>query len=200
MPSHNIAEYIYHFSYLGIFLWFAFLEQLTPVPEEVSLISLGYISMHSSIDPLIGGFVAITGLLSADSLFFYLSLKGNKIIKRIMGKTSNKLINTIRQDLQRDTRKTLIIMALLPKLRFLSPIISANFGISWKYFFSINSIATMFYVTVYLIIGIFFQKQLQTILHELELWQHIIFVFIMILVAISLVFMIRKFILKKYLE
>lgn len=48
MPHTDLPGYIYHLSWFGIFLWFAFLEQLTPIPEEISLMTLGYISVISS--------------------------------------------------------------------------------------------------------------------------------------------------------
>lgn len=83
-------------------------------------------------------------------------------------------------------------MALLPKLRFLSPLISASAGISWRLFFWINSIATVFYVALYVLIGILFQRQLQMALHELQVWQHVIFAVVMIAIAILIILNIRK--------
>jgi membrane-associated protein len=194
MPQQDITEYIYHLSYFGIFLWFAFIEQLTPIPEEISLISLGYISMHTSLNPLISGLVSIIGLLTADNLFFYLSLKGNKLAKKLMGSINHQLTERIKHNLQSNSKETLIVMALLPKLRFLSPIISAVAGISWKLFFLVNSLATVFYVTVYMLIGILFYAQLKAVLQQLQIWQHVIFISVMIPVAVFLVTRIRKII------
>jgi membrane-associated protein len=191
MPS-GLSEYIYHLSYLGIFLWFAFIEQLTPVPEEISLVSLGYVSMHTHLRPVICGLVSVIGLLTADNLFFYLSLKGNKLAHKLVSRVSHQLTDRIKQNLQRNPKKTLIIMALLPKLRFLSPIISATIGIPWKLFFLINTIATIFYTVVYMLIGIFFYSQLEMLLHELKLFQHLIFIGVMVTIAVFLILRIRK--------
>ena len=79
MPHTDLSGYIYHLSWFGIFLWFAFLEQLTPIPEEISLMTLGYISLITSLNPLISGAVALAGLLTADNLLYYFSMKGNKL-------------------------------------------------------------------------------------------------------------------------
>jgi len=192
MSQPGLPEYIYHLSYFGIFLWFAFIEQLTPIPEEISLVSLGYVSMHTPLNPVICGLVSVIGLLTADNLFFYLSLKGSKLAHKLVNKVSHQLMDRIKQNLQHNSKKTLIIMALLPKLRFLSPIISATTGISWKLFFLINSIATIFYTTVYILIGIFFYSQLEMLLHELKLFQHVIFIGVMISIAVFLILRIRK--------
>lgn len=190
--ASDLYQYVDDFSYAGIFIWFAFVEQLTPVPEEVSLISLGYLSMHTVLNPLICGIVSVIGLLCADNLFFFLALKGNKLVQQLTGKINNQLINRIKQNLQRNPRKTLVIMALLPKLRFLSPVISATLGIRWRLFLLINSLATIFYVTLYMLIGILFHHQLQEMLRELHTMRHIIFIIFMIVLSIIIFFMIKK--------
>jgi membrane protein DedA with SNARE-associated domain len=197
MPHTDLPGYISQFSWLGIFLWFAFIEQLTPVPEEISLMTLGYVSISTSLNPLLSGAVAAIGLLTADNLLFYFSLKGNKLTRKLTDKTNTQLLDRLRQNLQQHAKKTLIIMALLPKLRFLSPIISAAAGISWKLFLVINSAATLFYVAAYMLIGIVFHKQLKAVLHELKLWQHIIFIAVMAFIAVFLILKIRKIISKK---
>jgi membrane protein DedA with SNARE-associated domain len=121
-----LSGYIYHLSWFGIFLWFAFLEELTPIPEEISLMTLSYISVIASMNPVISGAVAVVGLLTADNLLYYFSLKENKLTKKLIDKTNTQLLDRLKWNLQQNAKKTLIIMALLPKLRFLSPVIAAT--------------------------------------------------------------------------
>src|ERR1700716_292775 len=98
---HNdLSHYIYQFSYLGIFLWFVVIEQVTPVPEEVSLMTVGYISVHSSLNPFICWSVSLGGLLIADNLLFYLSHTGNKITKKWLRKVNSRWIHKIKEDLK----------------------------------------------------------------------------------------------------
>jgi membrane protein DedA with SNARE-associated domain len=197
MPHTDLPGYIYHLSWLGIFLWFAFLEQLTPVPEEISLMTLGYISITTSLNPLISGAVAAAGLLTADNLLFYFSLKGNKLTKKLTDNTNIQLLGRLKRNLQHEAKKTLIIMALLPKLRFLSPVIAGTAGISWKLFFFVNSAVTVFYVAVYMLIGILFHSQLGVVLRKVKLWQHIIFIGAMAGIAVFLILTIGKIVKKK---
>lgn len=197
MPHTDLPNYIYHLSWFGIFLWFAFIEQLTPVPEEISLMILGYLAMTTSLNPLLSGAVAAAGLLTADNLLFYFSLKGNKLTRKLIDKTNTQLLDRLKRNLQHHAKKTLIIMALLPKLRFLSPVISATAGISWKLFLVINSAVTVFYVAVYMLIGILFHSQLGVVLRKVKLWQHIIFIAAMAGIAVFLILTIRKLIIKK---
>jgi len=197
MPHSDLPGYISHLSWFGIFLWFAFLEQLTPVPEEVSLMTLGYISITTSLHPLISGAVAAVGLLTADNLLFYFSLKGNKLTRKLTEKTNTELLGQLKRNLQQNAKKTLVIMALLPKLRFLSPVIAATANISWKLFFFVNSAATVFYVAAYMLIGVLFHKQLGILINKLKYWQHIIFIASMAGIAVFLVVTIRRLVVKK---
>jgi len=192
MPHADLSSYIYSFSYLGIFLWFAVGEQLTPIPEEISLITLGYISKYSSLNPVIAGVVSLAGLLLTDNFLFYISMKGSKFSDKLLRKTNNKILTRIKENLKTNAVRTLIIMALLPKVRFVSPIISGINGISWKMFLSVNSIAAAGYVTVYMFIGIFFYNQLSRLLQKLGPMQNIIFAAFMVILAIFLTLMVRR--------
>lgn len=95
MQTTDIADYIQQFSYLGIFIWFLVIEQLTPIPEEVSLISLGYLCMHNHLDLFIAGGFSLAGLLITDNGLFYLSAKGrlltDKLTRNYNGKVMSKL-------------------------------------------------------------------------------------------------------------
>jgi len=195
MQVNGFTHYI--FTYPGMFLWFAIIEQFTPIPEEVALMTVGYISVHSSLNAVLSAAVSVAGLLTADNIFFYLALKGNKLSERALKKVNHKLLDKMKDGLHKHAVKTLIIMALLPKLRFLSPVISATTGISWKLFMIVNTTVTAFYVTVYMFIGIFFHSQLNAILKKVQLAQHAIFIGVMILVGIAIIWGIGKYVNRK---
>lgn len=197
MEHNDLSTYISSFSYLGIFLWFALLEQLTPIPEEVSLISLGYICSHSSLNPVIAGVVSTFALLTTDNVFFYLSLKGNNLVKKTIGNVNNRLLNKLKTSLNKNAKSALLMFALLPKLRFLSPIIAPAAGVSWKLFFTVNSIATVLYVSFYIVAGILFHKQLAKGLKELNLTQHLTFIVAMVCVTAIVFIVIKKWVTNK---
>jgi membrane protein DedA with SNARE-associated domain len=66
----NIADYVGRFSYFGIYLWFAIFEQFTPIPEEVSLTSVGYLAVRTHLSYLFCGIASPAGLLSTDIFLF----------------------------------------------------------------------------------------------------------------------------------
>ncbi len=194
MEHQDISQYIAHLSYAGIFLWFLVIEQLVPVPEEVSIMSLGYIAAHTALNPFICWAAALSGLLVTDSILYYLSVRGSRISKKLLNRINRKIMNRIQKNLKVNTAKTLLFLSFIPKLRFFSPIAAGVTGISWKYFFLINSIATILYLTVYMLTGIFFHNQLEAILHRLELLKHSIFILVMIFITVIVFIKARKII------
>lgn len=197
MHQQDINQYIIQFSYLGIFLWFAIVEQLTPVPEEVSLMSLGYLCMHSSLNIYLSMTVSMLALTVADNLFFYLALSGNKFIHRFTRKVESKVMDKIKSGLQKHAVKTLLLTALIPKLRFLSPVIAAGSGIRWKLFFLVNLAATGFYTVFYFLMGVLFHHQLESLLKEFRQARHIIFISVMLLASVLIMIRLNKSLLKK---
>jgi membrane protein DedA with SNARE-associated domain len=192
MLHTDLASYVSALSYLGIFLWFSIGEQLTPIPEEVSLISIGYLSVYASLNPFMAGLASLAGLLTTDNLLFFISLKGNKLAGMLQKKINNKILEKARVNLRRHAIKTIIVMAMIPKLRFLSPIISAISGISWKIFLVVNSAATAFNVAIYMLLGIFFHNQLHRLLRKLIVMQHAIFIVFMICFAVMIMALIKR--------
>ena len=173
------------------------IEQLTPIPEEVSLISLGYISQQAHLNLLYCGLTALTGLLITDNLLFYLSLKGNRLSKKLLAKVNTEWVEKVKRNLKENYKKNLFIMALVPKLRFFSPIIAGVSSITWKQFFWVNLFATLLYVSVYIFIGLVFQSQLDRVFRKVQFLQHSIFILVMIAIAVYVTVKMRKIYLKK---
>ena len=192
MPVSGVSQYIVHFSFLGIFIWFALIEQVTPIPEEVSLVTVGYVCRHAGIHPLIAGLASLLGLLAADALFYLMAHKGARWINKVLDRFGKAPLEHYRERIRLRPVRTLLIMALLPKLRFLSPILSATVGISWGLFITVNAIATLFYVSTYIILGTLFHDQLAALFRELELLRHLLFAAIILFIGWLLIIKVEK--------
>jgi membrane protein DedA with SNARE-associated domain len=197
MQHNDIAYYILQFSYFGIFLWFAVIEQLTPIPEEVYLMSAGYIAIHAHMNIVFCGVAAVAGLLVTDNLLFYFAFKGNKFSQKLLKKINHELLDKIKVRLQKKAAITIFIGALVPKLRFFNPLIAGSINIKFRIFFFANALATALYVVVYMSIGILFHRQLNFILKKLDFLQHGVFIGVMIVIALFLIIKMSKLILEK---
>lgn len=197
MAQPDISAYIIHLSYFGIFLWFMIIEQLMPVPEEVSLITVGYIAVHMGLNPVLAGMAALTGLLVTDNSLFYLSKKGSHMSQKLLATINPHLLEKIKKKLRANTDATIFVGALLPKFRFFNPIITGSMNFPFRRFFLMNCAATVLYVTFYFCVGIFFHTSLNMILKKMEYVKHLVFIAFMIAMSITLIFVARKMILKK---
>lgn len=186
MESHDITYYILNYSYLGIFIWFFILDQTNPIPEELVLLTIGYISHSDLVNPFLGGLSAVLGLMTIDNLYFQLTLMGNKWIEKIVKKKQGQFLNNLQDKLNLHPAATLFIMSFVPKVRFLMPIIAGLNKISFKQFFLINTSASLLYVSLYLSLGYIFHHSIEHLIIHFERFQNsMLGVFIMIIVIIG---------------
>ena len=179
----------YHpMSYLGIFIWFLFLDQLTPIPEEVTLLSIGYIAQHHLVNPYIAGLSAFCGLTIIDNLFYWLSFSGNKLIIRFKNKIGEKMRQKYINGMENHAVRTLLILSFIPKIRFFSPIFAGLFKVKWSTFFIVNGVGTIIFIAVYIVAGMLFHSGLAYLLKELEMLRHFIFVIFMVVITIIVFF------------
>ena len=187
MQSYEIGSYILHFSYAGIFLWFALVEQVTPIPEEVSLVTLGYVANHSGLNPWVAGAMSVLGLATADGLFYILSRRGSRLMASFLAKLNAGFLDRIRVRFQDHPVGTVLFMAMLPKLRFLSPVIAGTLRIPVKRFFPANLFVTVFYAVLYMLLGFFFHDRIHQLVQDVESARHLVFAVLMLLVAVYFV-------------
>jgi membrane protein DedA with SNARE-associated domain len=147
-------------SYFGIFIWFLFLDQLTPIPEEVTLLSIGYIAEHHLINPYLAGLSAFCGLTIIDNLFYWLAFSGNKLINRFKNKIGQKMQEKYLQGMEKHSVRTLLLLSFIPKIRFFSPIFAGLFHVKWRTFFIVNGIGTLIFILLYIAAGMLFHTSL----------------------------------------
>ncbi|KIA86362.1 DedA family protein [Flavobacterium sp. AED] len=179
-------------SYLGIFIWFLFLDQLTPIPEEVTLLSIGYIAEHHLINPYFAGLAAFLGVTIIDTVFYWLAYSGNKLINRFKNSVSEKLQKKYLKGLKEHHVRTILLLSFIPKVRFFSPIFAGMFRVKWQTFFVVNGIGTIIFIIVYIALGMLFHSSLEYLLKEVELLRHSIFIVFMVVITIVVFFKFRR--------
>ncbi|MFV5697976.1 DedA family protein [Flavobacterium sp. ZT3R17] len=179
-------------SYLGIFIWFLFLDQLTPIPEEVTLLSIGYVAQNHLINPYFAGLSAFLGVTIIDTIFYWLAYSGNKLINRFKNSVSEKLQEKYLKGLKEHHVRTILLLSFIPKVRFFSPIFAGMFRVKWQTFFIVNSIGTIIFIIVYIAVGMLFHSSLEYLLKEVELLRHSIFIVFMIVITIVVFFKFRR--------
>ncbi|MFH1642140.1 MAG: hypothetical protein ABIC04_04530 [Nanoarchaeota archaeon] len=68
---NSLTNYLEHFTYVGIFLVLTFVGYIIPIPEEIILISIGYITALGFTKLYLVILLSIIAVVMGDSLLFY---------------------------------------------------------------------------------------------------------------------------------
>jgi len=190
--SQPFQYYFYHFGYIGIFIWFITVDQLAPLPEEITLILIGYLSAHGLLNPVFAGVFSVAAFVTVDMVYFHLTKSGNKIIGKLTGKLDNKKVKQYGEKLKRNMFKTLLILCFIPRMRLFGPVFVALSGLRARKFLVYDIISLSIFTSVYISIGIIFHTSLSALIKNVEKYQNVAFAGILILMIIVTVLIMRK--------
>jgi membrane protein DedA with SNARE-associated domain len=190
--ANNFQYYFKHLGYFGIYVWFITVDQIIPIPEEITLIIIGYLSSKGYIDPFLAGGCSIAAFLTVDTVYFYLTKSGNKLIKKITGKKTSHKTNVYKEKLKKHTFKTLMVLCFIPRMRLMGPVFVALLKIPFKKFLLYDAISLCIFTIIYISLGFIFHKSLSSLLLQTKSLTDIIFISAMVLMTILTVVIIRK--------
>jgi len=179
----DFAGYIEQLGYVGIYLWFITFDQLTPLPEEISLLTIGYLVSIGVFNPVVAGIVSILGFITIDTIYFFLAKGGSKLVRgRIK---PNPLYTFISEKFHKNIVKTLVVMCFVPRMRLWGPIIAGSSPeVSYKRFIGIDLLALAPFTAIYIALGYFFHQTISRLFSDTAFQ---IFAFAAIVVAIGVV-------------
>ena len=190
LKTPGFIEFIQRFGYIGIYIWFISFDQITPIPEEISLLIVGYLCAHEVFDPIPAGLVCLAGFISADIAYYFLSKTGSKIIKKKSTHSKSSWIASYRQKLKEHMAKTIAILTFIPRMRMWAPILAGSSRLSFKKFLLFDGIALSVFTAVYLSIGIIFENSLHAMMARLKNVQS--YIFFGFLAVVAVVFLVME--------
>ena len=191
--------YLEHFSYIGIFILVLLSGYLIPIPEEILLLLVGYISGFGFNNLYIAMLASILGVLAGDNILFWLSrYKGSKLIDRLKRKIRRNELMKYRRLMKKHIGKTIFILRFIVGLRFFGPFLAGSMKAKWKTFQLYNLLAVVIYVPILVFLGYRFHNQLVLLITEFEIARHIIFVLSLVVLGYLIsIFLNKKFLIKK---
>jgi membrane protein DedA with SNARE-associated domain len=186
LKTPDFFQFVARFGYIGILVWFLTFDQLTPIPEEVSLLIVGYLSAHDVFNPVIAGIFCLAGFLIVDTVYFFLSKKGSSWIKK-KTKGSSSFMESYKNKLKTNTPRAIMILCFIPRMRMFAPILAGSMKLSFKKFLFYDLIALVLFTTAYLLIGIIFNRSLQRIITKTKGLQNIVFFAAILIIAVILI-------------
>src|SRR5262245_6340268 len=118
----DFLNFIKQSGYFGIYIWFITFDQLTPIPEEFSLLLLGYLIANHIFNPFLAGGAAAAGFITIDIIYYFLSKSGSRLVKKKRHSEST-FTRSYKKKLQVNMPKTLLILSFIPRLRIMGPIL-----------------------------------------------------------------------------
>ena len=188
----GFTDFIVHFGYLGIFLWFISIDQFTPIPEEITLVTIGYLAAHGLFDPLLAGIVSLSAFLCVDLAYFFLARSGNKLVKKIYGGKRRPLFHQYEVKIKDNFPKTLFVLCFIPRMRMFAPLLAGALKLSPRKFIFYDALGLFFFTAIYVSVGIFLHRSLRLIFGEEKIIVHFLFAGALIVLAVVFFVVIKK--------
>ncbi len=180
------------FGYLGIFLFFITIDQLTVVPEEITLLSIGYLCSKGVLHPVFAGIFTFSAFIVVDSVYFFLPRANSKWMKRMNKRIDHSRIGALKEQFNKHYGRTILLFCFIPRMRFWAPILSSITGVPYKKFILFDLVGLGLFTTGYILTGMLFHNGLKTLFKDFEAGQNILFFGAVLLLGAWIVYEIRK--------
>jgi len=192
LASQDFQDYFSRFGYIGIYIWYVTIDQIGPIPEEVSLIVIGYFASQGVLNPFLAGLFSIAAFITVDTVYFYLTKSGNKLIKKLRNKSTGTKANAIKQKLKKHTLKTLIVLCFIPRMRLLAPVFVSLMKFPYGKFLLFDVIGLGIFTTVYVSLGIIFHRSLSSLVDQAKTIGTIVFIVAMVIMTVLSIIIVRR--------
>lgn len=184
-------------SYWGIFGISLLANIIIPVPEEVFLLALGYVSgAEGVINPYITAAIVIPGLMVSDLFLYTLARTGNKYVKVLERKLKNFKFTRDHSFVEKHIVKIVVISRFVIQFRFVGPVLAGTTKMSWKKFLVWDFIALCFYVPLVIFIGNYFNARITKVLTGIAVAKN----YVLLAVGVLIVWWLAKFIRRQFFK
>ncbi len=153
-PTEFFIQYIEHFSYLGIFLFLVFAGHFLPIPEEVILLVVGYLSADGVLQLPIAMAVTVVALLIGDNIMYRLAQLPYPWAERVRARVYGmRYIKAHRAYLEKHVRMVVLVTRMLPFLRFVGPVMAGSLYLPKAEFQKYNFIGMIAYTPLVIMAG-----------------------------------------------
>src|ERR1051326_6182358 len=170
-----------------------FLEQAgAPIPAAPCLLAAGALCAtgEATAGPVIGA--AFLGSLMADLMWFYAGRRGGKRVLNFLcrlGLLQSRKIEQTEKTFADRSMRAVILSKFVPGLSLVIPPLAGAFHIGFRRFLMLDSLASLLYAGLYLLLGVVFSDQVEAALKVLS---HFGFGSLLILLALAVGYLVIK--------
>lgn len=148
-----LITYLSSVSYLLIFLLFLATGLGLPIPEELTLLVIGYLASYDILELIPVMITSFFAVFLSDNLGFFIGKYNQPFIQRFIPKDT---FNLAKKHMHAHGKKTIFLTRFVCGLRVLFPIVAGSVGIPWKTFILIDTSAIILLVPTFILLGYFF--------------------------------------------
>lgn len=162
LPIFNL---IAQFSYGAVFLLSLLANVFIPLPEEITLLFLGYLTGVGQLNFTLTFIMVVLGLFISDSAIYLLAYRGNKFVQGIYDKIFAARLGNDAEFINRHIGKIIFISRFLVQLRFIGPYLAGHRKISYRDFILYDLGALIVYVLIFLGLGNILHKKVELLIN-----------------------------------
>ncbi len=172
-------------SYALIFFLFIFTGLGLPIPEELVLLVLGYLSAYDILTPVYALMTSFVAILVSDNLGYCIGRYNKKFIQRFISKQRFMLA---KEHMKQHGKKTLFLSRFICGLRVLFPIVAGSVGIPWKTFILIDLSAVLILIPTFFSLGYYFSTYIDSMGKFIVTLDRIVLALVLVLFVVLFVF------------
>lgn len=157
-------------SYLGLLLWIWFGLFVFPVPNEVTLMTIGLASSMGALNPFIAFIVAYIGILAAFTSTYILGrLIGTRIIEFLEKRKrfANKIKSSMKM-MEKYHAFSLLLSCFIPGARYLIPLLYGSSRLPFRTFAFFAYSGAFVWVLILFMLGYLFEEKMNFIMKYSE--------------------------------
>jgi membrane protein DedA with SNARE-associated domain len=134
-----------------------------PLPEDIPLVAVGYLAYAGEINLIIGIVVSLIGILIGDTIIYYLGSKFGydiaryKILRRVF---TRKRLRRSERFFQKHGAKAVFFGRFVAGVRAATFFISGMMKLRYSVFITLDSLAALLSVPLFILIGFYFGENL----------------------------------------
>lgn len=170
-----VVPFLENLTYVGVFFGTFLAGYLFPVPEEIILLTAGYLggirAAHLSLLTIAG----IAGILAGDIVLYRLSRSEHPFAQKIKNKIVGSALWKSPLVSRAHMGRTIFFLRFVVGVRSFSPVLAGISGMHWRAFLFWDTLALLVYVPFFVFLGFRFWYSFVRVVTQVEIVRHVIF-------------------------
>jgi membrane protein DedA with SNARE-associated domain len=184
--STFLLSTLHTFSYFGLFLLLFGGSVVIPIPEEVTLLTAGYLITLGYFSAPIAAAVSVLGLFSGDVLLFWFARLGSSYAKRLRERVNKIGLEKTWIFSPEKVMRPVFLLRFITGFRFIAPIYAGFEQAKWKSYVLVDLLSICIFVPIMLSLGYAFHSSIIAFIAGFEIVRHTFFVLVLALAGVGM--------------